>query len=99
MENTDTSRGIPLQAALDILSARSSPATLAESCAPSQAPKGLVNQTLNLGPNTCTADDFQALHAIGQGAHGTTRLVRRKQDGRLLCSKHQVAELFWLAKK
>ena len=58
--------------------------------------KSLLQVTLQglLGPNVSAAEDYEKLRAIGQGAHGTTRLVRRKHDGRLLCSKHVVAERF-----
>ena len=47
-----------------------------------------------LGPNTCCADDFDKLKILGQGSHGTTRIVRRKHDGRLVCSKHIPTERF-----
>ena len=47
-----------------------------------------------LGPNTCCADDFDYHNILGQGAHSTTRVVRRKEDGLLLCSKHIPAERF-----
>lgn len=40
-----------------------------------------------LGPNKSTGADFESLHILGQGAHGTTRMVRRKHDGHLLCRK------------
>ena len=40
-----------------------------------------------LGPEICTAGEFQQLHILGQGAHGTTRVVRRKRDGHMLCRK------------
>ena len=47
-----------------------------------------------LGPNTCGPEDFERVKALGQGSHGTTRLVRRKHDGRLVCSKHVPTERF-----
>ena len=40
------------------------------------------------GRAACGADHFDALHILGQGAHGTTRVVRRKADGHMLCCKH-----------
>ena len=47
-----------------------------------------------LGPNTSSADDYERLNILGQGSHGTTRMVRRRHDGRLVCSKHIPAERF-----
>ena len=40
-----------------------------------------------VGPNTCSGEEYANLHILGQGAHGTTRVVRRKHDGLLLCRK------------
>ena len=42
----------------------------------------------------CTSADFELLHILGQGSHSTTRVVRRKADGHLLCCKHVPTERF-----
>ena len=40
-----------------------------------------------LGPRLCHCEDYENLHLLGQGAHGTIRVVRRKHDGHMLCKK------------
>ena len=44
------------------------------------------------GDKRCVPDDYEALHILGQGAHGQTRVVRRRGD--VLCRKHIPYERF-----
>ena len=47
-----------------------------------------------LGPNRCEQGDFDQLTILGQGAHSTTWVVRRKHDSHLLCCKRIPSERF-----